>query len=311
MAGGPSTPALARAVREAGGLASLALGYMTPEAAEAQLRETGADVVVNLFFPSPASPGVAEPYVERLRAAGLPVDPPRWDNDRFEEKMELVLGAGAAAVSFTFGCPAADLVRRVQRAGSEAWVTVTSAGEARQAAEAGADALIVQGAEAGGHRGSFVDDPAVEPTGLLSLLQLVRAAVDVPLVAAGGIATAAGVAAVLDAGATLAAAGTAFLLAPEAGTVAPHRAVIGTDAPTALTRAFTGRLARGVVNELMADHGEFAPIAYPEIHYATAGMRRAAREAGDGSVINLWAGQAHGLTVARPAADTVRVLAGG
>ncbi|MEA2171146.1 MAG: nitronate monooxygenase [Solirubrobacteraceae bacterium] len=309
MAGGPSTPALANAVIGAGGVGSLGFGYLSAEAAEAQLREVAdGPLLVNLFVPGPPSAADTGPYVARLRAAGLEVDDPQYTDDAWDAKLEIVCAAAPAAVSFTFGCPPREVLARVQAAGSQAWVTVTSAAEAREAAAAGADALVVQGAEAGGHRGSFVD--GAEATGTLALLQLVRAAVDVPLVAAGGIATAGGVRAVLDAGATLAAAGTAFMLAPEAGTPAPLRAAVGTDRPTALTRAFTGRLARGIVNEFMERFGEDAPSAYPEINSVTSALRKRARAAGDESVVNLWAGQAHALTVERPAAETVAALAG-
>lgn len=308
MAGGPSTVALARAVVGAGGVGSLALGYLTTEAAQSLLGELPPRTVVNLFVPGAPSPGGADEYAERLRTAGLDIDAARWDDDSFRAKIDLALDAGAPAISFTFGLPPAATIDRVRHAGAEVWITVTSAAEAEAAARAGADALFVQGGEAGGHRGSFTDHDD-HPIGLLALLQLIRATVDVPLVAAGGIATAAATEAALAAGATLAAAGTAFLLAPEAGTSQPHRDQVGTTAPTRLTRAYTGRLARGIVNPFMTDHGPYAPSAYPEVHHITATLRRNARACGDSTVINLWAGQAHTLTKTRPAADTTRALA--
>jgi nitronate monooxygenase len=191
-------------------------------------------------------------------------------------------------------------------------VTVTSVEEARAACEAGASALVLQGIEAGGHRGSWVDsaDSSDDRLPLLPLLRLVAAAdLGVPLVAAGAVADAAGVAAVLAAGAAAAQVGTAFLLAPEAGTHPAHRAALAEPAAhTGLTRAFTGRLARGIVNRFMEDHPDDAPVAYPQINHATAPMRAAAREAGDGGGFNLWAGQAFPLAVERPAAETVRAL---
>ncbi len=215
-----------------------------------------------------------------------------------------------AAVSFTFGCPHPAVIGRLRAAGSEVWVTVTSPGEALLAAEAGADVLVVQGAEAGGHRAAFIDDDAAPVYGLLALLQLVREAVDLPLVATGGLATAEAVAAVRSAGARAAQIGTAFLLCPEAGTSAAHRAAVASPAPTALTRAFSGRLARGIRNRFMDDYGDAAPVAYPEIHHVTSPLRAAARARGDAGAINLWAGEAHALAVERPAADVVRALAG-
>jgi nitronate monooxygenase len=182
---------------------------------------------------------------------------------------------------------------------------VTSPAEARTAADVGADALVVQGAEAGGHRGSFTDTD--EAVGLIALLQLVRAATDLPLIAAGGLMTGAAVAAVLACGARAAALGTVFLDSPEAGTSAVQRASLRSDEPTALTRAFTGRLARGIRNRFLTEHND-APSAYPEIHYVTAPVRAAARSAGDPELVNLWAGQAYSLATATPAADLVRQL---
>jgi nitronate monooxygenase len=181
-----------------------------------------------------------------------------------------------------------------------------------RAGGAGADALVLQGIEAGGHRGSFRDDPAdtSDGLGLLSLLQLVRAdAPDAPLVAAGGITTGAGVAAVLAAGAAAAQLGTAFMRCPEAGTAdVLRKALAGTEA-TALTRAFTGRLARGIRNRFLVQHTAGAPVAYPEIHYVTAPVRAAARDAGDPGLVNLWAGQTHQLGVEMPAGELARTLA--
>jgi nitronate monooxygenase len=183
---------------------------------------------------------------------------------------------------------------------------VTHPDEARRAVAAGADALVVQGVEAGGHRGSFDDGPA--DIALLPLLALVRAAVDVPLVATGAIATRAAVTAVLAAGAAAAQAGTAFMLCPEAGTAPAHRAAIAAPGRTALTRAFSGRLARGIENRLLREHSAAAPSAYPEINHVTAPLRAHGRATGDADLINLWAGQAHELARPAPAAEVVRAL---
>jgi nitronate monooxygenase len=200
-------------------------------------------------------------------------------------------------------------VQRLHAAGSEVWITVTSADEARAAVELAPDALIVQGVEAGGHRGVFVDDERASDLTLLVALQLVRAAVDVPLVAAGGIATGAAVGAALVAGASAAQPGTAYLLADEAATSPAQRAAIATTTTTTLTRAFSGRLARGIVNRLHREHGDAAPRAYPEVHHLTTPLRAHGRASGDADLINLWAGQAHALAAARPAAEITRELA--
>jgi nitronate monooxygenase len=313
MAGGPSTPALAAAVCEAGGLGFLAAGYVKPDAVREQIAElrglTDRSFGVNLFAP-PGPPGdrdevdryaqVLRPVAERHHAEP---GEPRHHDDAFAEKLDLVADEEIAVVSFTFGCPSPEELSRVR----EAWVTITTPGEARTAAAAGADALVVQGVEAGGHRGGF-DDSAPGEIGLLALLQLAGELTDLPLVATGGIATGRGVAAVLAAGASAAQLGTAFMLCPEAATSAPHQAALGEDRPTALTRAFTGRVARGIENEFMRAH-EPAPSAYPEIHHLTAPLRAAAREAGDAEAINLWAGQAYPLARELPAGELVRRLA--
>jgi nitronate monooxygenase len=313
MGGGPSTPELAAAVAEAGGLGFLAAGYKSVDAVRADVEAlrvlTGRPFGVNLFAPpAPARDDVAA-FTERLRGEaeryGAPVGEPRHDDDGWEAKLALVAELEVPIVSFTFGCPSVEEIAGLP---GEAWVTVTTAAEARAAAEAGADALVVQGVEAGGHRGSF-DDGAPGELGLLALLQLVRGTVDLPLVATGGIATGAGVAAVLAAGARAAALGTAFMLCPEAATAPAHREAIAGEGDTALTRAFTGRTARGIANRWMREHGSDAPSAYPDVHHLTAKIRAAAREQGDPDGFHLWAGEAHSLAVAEPAGDLVRRLA--
>ena len=318
MAGGPSTPALAAAVSGAGGLGFVAAGYKAPEAVREDIAATRAltdrPFGVNLFAPSgaPADPAAVRRYVQALKPAaeraGVALGEPRFDDDRYEAKLELVLRERPAVVSFTFGCPEPDVVGRLREAGTAVWVTVTSPEEAGAAAAAGADALVVQGAEAGGHRGAFADREDREDFGLLALLALGGARVDVPLVATGGIATGRAVAAVLAAGAVAAAVGTAFMRCPEAATSAPHRAALASPAGTGLTRAFSGRLARGIVNRLQAEHTAEAPIAYPELHHVTAPLRARGREAGNPDLINLWAGQAHALAPELPAAELVARL---
>jgi nitronate monooxygenase len=303
LAGGPSTPELAAAVSNAGGLGFVAAGYLKAAdlaARIARVRElTDRPFGVNLFVPGPRSdPSVYADYVRDLGE-------PRWDDDDWDAKLELLTRDPVDVVSFTFGCPSRDVIGALP---GEAWVTVTTPFEARAAVAAGADAVVVQGAEAGGHRGSWVDDKRAEPIGLLALLQLVD--VDVPKIASGGIATPQAVNAVRALGAAAAQIGTAFLRAPEAGTVEAFRERLTGDTPTALTRAFTGRLARGIRNRFMDERPD-APIAYPEINYATSAMRAAARKAGDADAFNLWAGQAYPLAQARPAAEIARELGAG
>jgi nitronate monooxygenase len=318
MGGGPSTPALTAAVSAAGGLGFLAAGYRTPEAVRADIREvrerTERPFGVNLLVPSPrgdVGERVAR-YAEALRGEaeryGVALGEPRHDDDGWPDKLALLAEERVAVVSFNFGCPEPEVLEELHGAGAAVWITVTTPAEAAVAERAGADALIVQGVEAGGHRGSF-DDEAPGDIGLLALLQLVADAVDLPLVAAGGLANGRGLAAVLAAGAQAAAFGTAFMLTPEAGTSPPHRTALAGDAGTALTRAFTGRTARGVVNRFMLEHDAGAPSAYPEVHHLTAPLRSAARGAGDPDGFHLWAGQAHGLAEELPAGELVERLA--
>ncbi|MFC9993542.1 NAD(P)H-dependent flavin oxidoreductase [Nocardia sp. NPDC127526] len=314
MAGGPSTPELAAAVSDAGGLGFIAAGYLSAAALGERVKSTraltSAPFGVNLFYPSaPASPELFSSYVEAL-AREFPVGEPRYDTDDWAAKLDLLTAEPVAVVSCTFGCPSAAEIERLRAAGSEVWVTVTSVAEARHASAAGADVLIAQGAEAGGHRGTFADRPeddVTDPLGLLALLQLLLADTDRPVVAAGGIATGAGVAAALSAGAAAAQLGTVFLRCPEAGTAPLVRDAVVLDTPTMLTRAFTGRLARGLRNRFMLEHPN-APAAYPEIHYATGPLRAAARAEGNADAVNLWAGQAHSLTPELPAGELVRKL---
>jgi nitronate monooxygenase len=318
LAGGASTPALTAAVVEAGGLGFVAAGYRTPEALRDDIGAvrslTGARFGVNLFVPGAATARPAyEPYVaslaEEARAHGVELGEPRFEDDLWEAKLGLLEDDPVAVVSFTFGCPDASVVARLQSVGSEVWVTVTDPDEAGQAAAAGADALVAQGIEGGGHRASFVDADGAGEYGLLALLQVLRAHTDVPLVASGGIATGRAVAAVLCAGARAAQVGTAFMRCPEAGTSPAHREALAAPTPTGLTRAFTGRRARGIVNRFLREHSGDAPAAYPEIHHVTAPLRAAGRAANDAEVLNLWAGQTHELAPDLPAAEVVATMA--
>ena len=318
MAGGPSTPALAAAVCEAGALGFLAAGYRSAEGVRVEIAglraQTARPFGVNVFMPSgaPADPEIVEAYARRLaplaEQVGVDLGEPRFNDDEFEAKCAVLVADPPAVVSFTFGCPEERLVDELQAAGAEVWVTVTDPEEAAIAVQAGAHALVVQGVEAGGHQGSFVDTPERVEYGLLALLQLVRAEAELPLIASGGIATGAGIAAVLTAGAVAAQLGTAFMLCPEAGTTPAHREALASTRPTGLTRAFSGRLARGIINRLQSEHSDAAPLAYPQVHHLTSPLRAHGRKVGDGDLFNLWAGEAHALAEARPAAEVVAKL---
>ena len=318
LAGGPSTPALAAAVCEAGGLGFLAAGYKTADAVGDEIQWLRGSTLrpfgVNVFVPSRAGADAAavRAYRERLATEaerqGVDLGEPRSDDDDWQRKLELLLQERPAVGSFTFGLPDASVIEALRANGIAAWITVTNRDEAVQASAAGADALVVQGVEAGGHRGGFGDDPEGSGWGLLALLRVVARRTSLPMIAAGGIADGAAVAAVLCAGAASAQVGTALMLAPEAGTAQAQRELLAKPAPTRLTRAFTGRTARGIVNRFLIEHSERAPAAYPEIHHVTSALRAAARQRGDPDAINLWAGQAHELAQELPAAEIVRQL---
>lgn len=305
LSGGPSTPALAIAACRTGALGFIAAGYRSPEAVAEDIQRVRTAVSgpfgVNLFVPGDRSLDVAtiDTYAERVRgeAAAVGAEPgqPVWSDDGWQSKLDVVLSERPAVVSFTFGCPDQSVCDALHRAGIEAWVTITEADEAAEAAAAGADALVVQGVEAGGHRASFTDGDGTGEVGLVTLLRLVSSRVNLPMVGAGGICDGYAAAAVLAAGARAVQIGTALMDTPEAGTSAPHREALRGSGRTRLTRAFTGRRARGIVNGFMERNDGAAPSAYPQVHYMTAPMRSAARAAGEADLVNLWAGQGHAL----------------
>lgn len=320
MAGGPGTPALAAAVSDAGGLGFVATGYKPPEAVAADLDAlralTTAPYGVNLFVVEPYQPDASalDSYRRSLEplAARFDVDlgEPRWEDDAWRAKLELVYDARPDVVTFTFGCPSARVLRQLADLGVHAGVTVTTVAEAREAIARGAASLAVQGPGAGGHRGSWQLDVVPDETPLLDLVAAVRAAVDVPLVAGGGIHDARGVRSVMDAGAAAALVGSAYLLADEAGTNPTHRAALQDPdlSETALTRAYTGRWARGLANDFIRAH-KAAPAGYPHLHHVTAPLRKAAAAAGDTQVAHLWAGSGHAHARVATAAEITRALA--
>ncbi|MCC2275311.1 nitronate monooxygenase [Streptomyces sp. ET3-23] len=326
MAGGASRPALAAAVSGAGGLGFLAAGYKTPAAMYEEIKQlralTSRPFGVNLFLPQPpaADPAAVEVYAEQLAAEATWYDTPlgEWDrdaDDAYEAKLAILLDDPVPVVSFTFGCPSPEALAALAAAGTRTVVTVTSPAEAEAAQQAGADAVCAQGVEAGGHRGTHHDDPHADGAGagigLLSLLAQLRETVRIPVIAAGGLMRGADIAAVLTAGACAAQLGTAFLACPESGAHPLHKQAL-TDplfVRTELTRAFSGRPARGLVNRFVREHGPYAPAAYPQVHFLTAPLRRAAAEAGDPQALGLWAGQGHRLARELPAAELVQLLA--
>jgi NAD(P)H-dependent flavin oxidoreductase YrpB (nitropropane dioxygenase family) len=320
LGGGPTTPDLVVAAAEAGAFGFLAAGYLTPDALAADLTAVRArteDFGVNVFVPERTPPDRAEvlAYRDRLlpeaAAAGVDVPEPRWDDDDHgQAKIDLLLGEPVRWVSFTFGLPGEDVVEALHDAGTEVAITVTDPDEARAAEEQGADALVVQAATAGGHRGTHDQRARPNDAVLPDLLGAVGAVTTLPLLGAGGIGTAADVSAALKAGALAVAVGTALLLADEAGTNSTHRAAL-TDpayADTAVTRAFTGRCARGLRNGFLARHDGEAPPAYPTIHHLTRPLRAHAAATGDAERLHLWAGTGHRHARSGPAGEILESL---
>ncbi len=319
MAGGPSTPALAAAVCDARGLGFLPAGYLPAQRLADDIAATRAltagPIGVNLFVPQPCIASAAE--IERYRRLVEPlarhygVEPgrPHPDDDGWAAKLEVIADSKPEAVSFTFGCPGPDVLARLRSCGVLTMVTVSSPQEAAQAVDAGAAALVVQGPDAGGHRSIF-DPQAVPPTEPLMTLLAQTIGLGVPVVASGGLGDAAAVQRVRDAGAVAAQVGTALLLCDEAGTSTVHRRALRDEAftETVVTRAFSGRYARSLVNDFTTRFSADAPPGYPQVNQITGPIRSAAAAAGDPQSVSLWAGTAWRGTRAGCAADVVAAL---
>ncbi|GLP74279.1 oxidoreductase [Mycobacterium antarcticum] len=303
MAGGATTPELAAAGSNAGGLGFLAAGYLTSELFAERITAarglTTGPLGVNLFVvrSSAAQPDAIRRYAIALadesERYGAQLGEPRYDDDHWAAKLAVVMDLKPEVVSFTFGLPTADECQRLSGGGITTVATVTTLAEAETAVARGVDAVAVQGPAAGGHRGTL-DPAAAPPTQPLDqLLRATTTALDVPVIAAGGLMTAADVADVLVSGAVAAQLGTAFLLADEAGSSPVHRAALRDPqfTETAVTRCFSGRYARGLRNRFIDDHDAQAPLGYPEIHYMTSPVRAAAVKAGDPHGVNVWAGK--------------------
>ncbi|ALV50121.1 oxidoreductase [Streptomyces althioticus] len=324
MAGGVSVPQLAAAVSDAGGLGFLAAGYKTADGMYQEIKQlrglTSRPFGVNLFLPQPetADPAAVDVYAHQLAGEASWYetelgDPESCGDDGYDAKLAVLLDNPVPVVSFHFGVPAREVIDSLHRVGTLAFVTATTAEEARAVERVGADVVIAQGVEAGGHQGTHRDVPETDGSGigLLSLVAQVRESVGIPIVAAGGIMRGGQIAAVCAAGASAAQLGTAFVAAHESGAHALHKQALTNPlfARTELTRAFTGRPARALVNRFLREHGPYAPAAYPEVHHLTAPLRKAAAKAGDAQGLALWAGQGHRMARELPAGQLVEVLA--
>jgi len=320
MAGDPGTTDLVLAAAQAGAVGFLAAGYKTAQALRADIdavtAATDEPYGVNVFVPGAPEPNLdaVARYLESIAAdaaaVGVALGAPSWNDDDWAAKVADLIAHPAPIVGFTFGCPEPGVISALQAAGSSVWVTVTDPAEAAIAIGAGADCLSVQGAEAGAHRGTFANAPG-GAAGTLDLITVIRGAAGVPLVAAGGIMDASGVEAALSAGAAAVQCGTAFLRCPESGAHPVYKAALADPryGETAVTRAFSGRPARGLANKFLRDHQD-APAAYPEINNATRPIRAAAAAAGDADRMSLWAGRGYRAATTRPAAEVIDMLCG-
>jgi NAD(P)H-dependent flavin oxidoreductase YrpB (nitropropane dioxygenase family) len=328
MAGGPTTPALVTAVTGAGGFAFLAAGYLAPDALQADIdavRPAGS-FGVNLFVPQRDASGAlvsvdpvafaayAEALTDEGAALGVQLnrEPVNDDDDAWPGKLALLTADPVPVVSLTFGLPPAADITALRRAGTIVLATVTTAGEAREAEAAGVDGLVVQGPRGGGHSGTFDPTriPGSQPT--LEILQAVRATTALPLIAAGGVDGPDAVAELLQAGAESVAVGTLLLLADEGGTSITHRVALSDPRfdETVITRAFTGRPARGLRNAFIGRYEPIAPVGFLAIHHLTRELRRAAARNHDPERLHLWAGTGYRQARPGPAAAIIRQLAG-
>ena len=325
MAGAQGS-AMTVAVSNAGGLGSLPCAMLTLDAVKLELSavraQTDKPFNVNFFCHTPPAP--SEEREERWRDALSPyfaefgIDPTTITAGPGRQPFtadaaDVLAQFKPPIVSFHFGLPSAELMARVRSWGAKILSSATTVDEARWLEAHGVDAVIAQGLEAGGHRGIFLSTDLTTQVGTFALLPQIVRAVNVPVIAAGGIADGLGVKAALSLGAIAAQLGTAYMLCPEAMTSAPHRAALKSEAAryTALTNLFTGRPARGIVNRLMRELGSISAAApeFPLTTAAIAPLRAAAEKLGIGDFSPLWSGQNATGCKELSAADLTRELA--
>jgi len=326
LAGGGDTPALVAAVGEAGGLGFIGAAYLTPaqiiDAARAVGARTARPFGVSLFAPL-AAPSLSKdprPALDRVAPffAELGLPPPALPasgEESFQEQLAAALDSGAAVFSFTFGILPADAITAIKARGLFLIGTATTVEEAVALERAGVDAIVMQGSEAGGHRGTFAGTFDTSMVGTIALVPQVIDAVTVPVIASGGIMDGRGIAAALALGAAAVQLGTAFLTCDEAGIPEAYKQAILTagEHQTRLTRAFSGRPARGIVNRFMVEveraDGPDAILPFPLQNALTRPLRSAAARQGRAEFLSLWAGQGLRLARRQSAGDLVARLA--
>jgi nitronate monooxygenase len=325
MSGEAANAALVAAVSEGGGFAQLAAAYLAPPrigAMAADIRtRTGRPFGINLFCPQAwlRDDDAVDAYLARLApwhaelGLAAPVRPERFEED-FEAQLEAAVAARPAVISFVMGDPGLARVAALKAQGFTVIATATQVAEGRLLQASGVDAVVAQGFEAGGHRGGFLGSGEGALIGTMALVPQLVDALDIPVIAAGGIADARGVAAAQALGASAVAVGSAFLLVDECPLSPAYRAALlaASDADSTLTRAFSGRLARGVANRVTRELDGVALAAFPQPNATSRPMRQAAAQAGKADFISLWAGQALPLNrTPGSAADLVAALSQG
>jgi nitronate monooxygenase len=325
MAGGGDTPDLVAAVCSAGALGFIGGAYLTPqqivEASRAVRAKTSRPFGINLFAPQlPAEPGIsAEAAIERLGGyyAELGLEAPAQSETSsytLREQLIAALESGASAFSFTFGIFPADAIAAIREHGMLSMGTATTVDEAIALEKAGVDAVIAQGSEAGGHRGTFSGDFSAAMIGTISLVPQMVDAVRLPVVASGGIMDGRGIAAALALGASAVQLGTAFLTCDEAGIPDAYKKAIhlAHEDQTRVTRCFSGRPARGIVNRFMSEMESAGSaetiLPFPLQNSLTRPLRSAAAQQGRAEFLSLWAGQGVRMARQEPAAKLVARL---
>jgi nitronate monooxygenase len=323
LGGGPSTPELVAAVSNAGGLGSLGAAYLTPDQITGDIQRirllTDKPFQVNLFAGGWDANAHADPQpmldilAEIHHTLSLPPPtPPLPKPDPFPEQLEVVLAAQPAVFSFTFGIPNPDAMARLKQRRILTVGTATTVAEARLLVAAGVDAVVAQGAQSGAHRGTFAGsfESCMVPT--LELVRGIASAIDVPVIAAGGLMDGRDISAAIEAGASAAALGTAFLVSTESAAPKVHKEAILNAKwdSTVVTRAFSGRPARGLPNKFIRTlvGREHSILPYPLQNAFTRAMRTAAAQQGSPEFLSLWAGQGLARARSMPAADLVNAL---
>ncbi|GAA4793065.1 NAD(P)H-dependent flavin oxidoreductase [Rothia endophytica] len=327
MAGGPSTPQLAVAVSNAGGLGMLAAGYLNADQLAEQAQQTRElterPFGVNLFCPADPNdnpvntPALLQDYRRALAPLGKQYGLDLLNDelvlpDHYGPLLDWLLAKPVPVVTFTFGCPSAEDIAQLQAVGTCVGITVTNPQDAALAAQPGANFLCVQGPNAGGHQSTFRVQDEVNQLPLSQLVPDVQAVTELPLVAGGGVGNSEDVQSLLSLGVEAVQLGTLLLLSDEAGTSQAHRDALQSGiAATQLTRAFTGRPARAIVNEFVAEFDALAPAVYPQMHYLTAPLRAKAKDSGAWQHVNAWAGDGFSQAQTKPTAKIISNLSSG